>query len=72
MTHLLPGVGSEDDMNEKLRREMRRWLAASAEAVITRTDPYRPALDATAMALGEHVYLILKFPCLFWGFVVTT
>lgn len=43
--------GSEDDVNAKLRREMQRWLAAPAGAVITRTDPYRPALSETALVL---------------------
>ena len=71
MTYLFSGVGSEDDVNEKLRREMRRWLAASAEAVITRTDPYRPALDESAMALGKQLLHLIKLPLLSWGGVVT-
>jgi hypothetical protein len=45
--------GIEDAVNEKLRKEMRRWLVTSAEAVITRTDPYRPALDEMEMALEK-------------------
>ena len=43
--------GMIDRVNDKLRRELRRWLANSAEAVATRTNPHREALDEAAMAL---------------------
>ena len=43
--------GVEDEVNAKLRRELRRWLCEAAEGVIERTDPRRPRLDGAAMAL---------------------
>ena len=43
--------GIEDEVNAKLRREMRRWLAEAAEGVIARTDPHRPPLTEAQLAL---------------------
>lgn len=43
--------GQEDAVNDKLRRKMREWLTHTAAGVLTRTDPWRPGLDAEAMAL---------------------
>eukprot|EP01045_Picozoa_sp_COSAG04_P018514 COSAG04_NODE_1718_length_5812_cov_4.154210_3_plen_980_part_00 len=43
--------GIEDDVNEKLRKEMQRWLADAAAGVLVRTDPQRPPLGAAQMAL---------------------
>ena len=43
--------GIEDDVNDKLRKEMQRWLCDAAEGVIERTDPARPPLGLEAMRL---------------------
>jgi hypothetical protein len=43
--------GIEDEVNDKLRKEMRQWLRKAAEGVIYRTDPYRLPLDDAAMAI---------------------
>ena len=43
--------GIEDEVNAKLRQELRRWLCDAAEGVICRTDPRRPRLDGAAIAM---------------------
>ena len=43
--------GMEDEVNEKLRKQMQSWLCKAAEGVIARTDPFRAVLDEAAMAL---------------------
>ena len=48
-------AGVEDDVNEKLRKRMQRWLCEAAETVIERTDPRRPPLDESAMRLEVAV-----------------
>eukprot|EP01045_Picozoa_sp_COSAG04_P013341 COSAG04_NODE_942_length_9261_cov_7.725278_5_plen_1550_part_00 len=45
--------GIEDEVNAKLRREMRRWLAEAAEGVLSRTDPHRLPLTEAELALEE-------------------
>eukprot|EP01046_Picozoa_sp_COSAG06_P016977 COSAG06_NODE_1138_length_10565_cov_16.902446_8_plen_983_part_00 len=41
--------GVEDEVNRKLRKEMQRWLAESALAVVGRTDPSHPTLGQVEM-----------------------
>lgn len=50
--------GIENEVNDKLRSEMRRWLAASAEMVIYRTDPDRDPLDDETLALEDGAWQI--------------
>eukprot|EP01045_Picozoa_sp_COSAG04_P014502 COSAG04_NODE_1091_length_8331_cov_12.367954_1_plen_1314_part_00 len=45
--------GIEDEVNAKLRKEMRRWLAEAAEGVLSRTDPHRPPLTEAELAVEE-------------------
>ena len=48
--------GEEQDVNGKLRRLMRRWLAEAAEDAVNRTDPHRHTKyeAETAMALEKE------------------
>ena len=43
--------GVENEVNKKLRTEMQRWLAASADGVLWRTDPYREPMGAAELLL---------------------
>jgi hypothetical protein len=45
--------GIEDEVNDKLRTEMQRWLCEAANGVIQRTDPHRPRLDRSEMMLEQ-------------------
>lgn len=79
--------GGFDGLNEKLRKQMQRWLCESAELVIYRTDPNRPPLTSEEMkadlaaTAAKLAHLLEQFPrlpfllrvlgCMFLGMCLT-
>jgi hypothetical protein len=53
--------GGFDGLNAKMRTAQRRWLAAAAAGVLTRTDPYRPPLSEAELA-GAKTRLLERWP----------
>ena len=52
--------GSEDDVNGKLRSEMRRWLANAAAGVVQRLRPDRPPLSLAELEAEGSAELVAQ------------